>query len=238
MNILKKALTVVLALTVAATLASCGNASAKPEPSEAPPVTTTQPPQEENPQEDPSTPGNPTVDSEWSADEVSVLTSLDDRVQVTATIWDGKTIDGPTPHPWLGGGDLAITLPDGQYGRPEWIVVPFRIEAVNITSSAISDKGIGGGHAGDTEVFVVLEGVGSEYTHIVTHGGRHNYVEQDIEPGQSVVATGYLLMSAVDVTYDSAVGAAWTILSGENIDASIIWEPYFQRYMPREAAMG
>ncbi|MFA5608489.1 MAG: hypothetical protein WDA07_15185, partial [Leucobacter sp.] len=34
MNILKKALTVVLALTVAATLASCGNASAKPEPSE------------------------------------------------------------------------------------------------------------------------------------------------------------------------------------------------------------
>lgn len=235
MNILKKALTVVLALTVAATLASCGNASAKPEPSEAPPVTTTQPPQEENPQEDPSTPGNPTVDSEWSAEEVSVLTGREDRIQVTATIWDGKTIDGPTPHPWLGDGGSMITLPDGQYGRPEWIVIPFRIEALNITSDTQLGIPIGGESVRSTEVFVLLEGTDTEYSTYVAP-----YVTVDnVDPGQSVVATGYLLMAAEETAYNPSEGALWVIRSGGvNINASIIWEPYFQRYMPREAAMG
>lgn len=232
----KKYLTAVLALVVAAaTLVGCTSAPTKPEVPVTPDTTTQAP---ETPgSETPQPPDSSGVDSEWSADEVSVLTETTDELDIRITIWDGKTIDGPTPHPWLGGGDFTITMPDGWYGNPEWIMIPFRVELTNITSSVLPQTGVGGRHATDTEVFVALEGTDMEY-HAVE---RLAYVQvEDVEPGQTVVATGYLMMPTYEVTSDTTgLGATWVIVCGsEGINASIVYRDPPGRYMPRDAIIG
>lgn len=229
MNKYLKALAVVLALTVTATMAGCSDASAKPEVT-ATPDTTTQP---ETPE--PEVPEEPPVSTEWSSDlwsqdEVSVLTKKTAEVDLTVTVWDGKLIPGPTPHPWLGDGDFMITE---YYDNSGFIVVPFRIEVANVSPGALPYIVINGSTNLDTEAFVALEGIDTEYN---TGGDPRHWIEvAPFEPGQSVVVTGWL---AVPIDYIANDGkATWVVRAGLDIDASIVWDEQTGRFMPRAAVL-
>lgn len=241
---MKRLLPAALLASAALVLSACGG-SAPTTPTGTPAATetevsTTQPdPTDSNPPtvEPPTqapTQARPQINSQWSADEVTVLTRWSGEVGLTVTVWDGKIIDGPTPHPWLGGGDLAITMPnEWQYGDGRWIAVPFRIEAVNLMSDTLSYLGVGGNHNQQTQPFAVLEGVDVAYS----TGIPYAEATGDVEPGQSVFVAGYLVIPTDYIAHDGK--ATWVVTSKlERLDATIIWHGPSERYMPQTASAG
>ena len=158
----------------------------------------------------------------WTEEETWILANNGPDFDFSVTIWQGKFIEEPVVHPFLGGGEFMITMPEPHMyathsslddimaiGTPEWAVVPFVIEAY-IHMEAIPTFGFNMSMANCTNIYHVLVNTDEEYRHDSILGLTAISGNARIPNDRHIAVAGYAIMNIHDMT-SSPDGLQWTI---------------------------